>query len=236
MHRAYQFKGWIARVILALGLCMPWSATAQRAQVEVNIELVLALDSSASMSAEEFRLQIDGLSMAFRDPAILRAIEELQPLGAAIAVTQWGGPGESRIMVPFTEIRTTQDAKAFGFLVSRGYRSFRATTTSIATAIDDSVALLDANGFAGHRRVIDVSGDGVDNSGLDLVASRDAALALGVTVNGLAIESEHVGLTDYYRENVIIGADSFVVKAKDFEDYARAIREKLLRELRPLES
>jgi hypothetical protein len=65
---------------------------------------------------------------------------------------------------------------------------------------------------------------------------RNLANAVGATVNGLAIESEQEGLMDYYRDHVITGADSFVVKAKDFEDYARAIREKLLRELRPLGS
>jgi Protein of unknown function (DUF1194) len=139
-------------------------------------------------------------------------------------------------MVPFTHITTQRQAKAFGFKASRGSRSFYAATTSIATAIEDSVALLEANVFQGQRRVIDISGDGVDNSGLDLAAARDSANAVGVTVNGLAIESEQPGLFEYYQQNVIIGADSFAVKALDFEDYARAIREKLLKELRPLGS
>jgi Protein of unknown function (DUF1194) len=206
------------------------------AETPVAIELVLALDSSASMNREEFALQIKGLAAAFKDPAILQAVTDLQPLGVAIAVTQWGGPGEHRVVVPFTHVTTPRQAKAFGFRASRGTRSFYAATTSIATAIEESIALLDSNSFAGQRRVIDVSGDGVDNSGADLEAMRNTANAIGVTVNGLAIESEQPDLTDYYREHVITGADSFVVRATDFEDYARAIREKLLRELRPLGS
>ncbi len=215
---------------------MSRGSLSQQEQTPVAIELVLALDSSASMNAAEFDLQIQGLAAAFKDPAVLQAVTDLQPLGVAIAVTQWGGPGESRIVVPFTHIKTQRQAKAFGFRASRGTRGFYAATTSIASAIEDSVALLEVNGFVGQRRVIDVSGDGVDNSGMDLHAARDAADAAGVTVNGLAIESEQPGLFDYYQKNVITGADSFAVKAADFEDYARAIREKLLRELRPLGS
>ncbi len=188
------------------------------------------------MNRNEFALQIKGIAAAFKDPAVLKAVGDLAPLGVAVAVTQWGGPGESRIVQPFTLITTATEAKAFGFVVSLGSRHFSATTTSIATAIEDSVALLDGNGFDGQRRVIDISGDGKDNSGLDLDAVRRTAKASGVTVNGLAIESEQSGLFEYYQQNVIIGADSFAVQAADFDDYARAIREKLLRELRPLGS
>lgn len=208
----------------------------QQEQTPVAIELVLALDSSASMDAKEFDLQVRGIAAAFKDPAVLETIRNLQPLGVAVAITQWGGPGESRVVVPFTHIQTHRQAKAFGFRASRGTRGFYATTTSIASAIEDSVALMEVNGFVGQRRVIDVSGDGVDNSGLDLKTARDIADSAAVTVNGLAIESEQSGLFEYYQQNVITGADSFTVKAVDFEDYARAIREKLLRELRPLGS
>lgn len=188
------------------------------------------------MNAAEFELQISGLASAFRDPAVLEAIRNLEPLGVAIGVTQWGGPGESRIVVPFAHIRSTREAKAFGYRVGLGSRTFYAASTSITGAIEDGIALLDSNGFAGQRRIIDISGDGQDNGGGDLAAARQLAQAARITVNGLAIESEEAGLTAYYRENVISGADSFVVTAKDFADYARAIREKLIRELRPLGS
>jgi Protein of unknown function (DUF1194) len=235
MRGFYPFVRQISRGIVALS-CLTLLAGPAQADTPVAIELVLALDSSASMNREEFALQIKGLAAAFKDPAVLKAVSDLQPLGVAIAVTQWGGPGENRVVVPFTHITTTRQAKAFGFRASRGSRSFYAATTSIATAIEESIALLESNDFTGQRRVIDISGDGIDNSGADLEAMRNTANAMGVTVNGLAIESEQEGLTDYYRDSVIIGADSFVVKAKDFEDYARAIREKLLKELRPLGS
>jgi hypothetical protein len=205
-------------------------------QTDVAVELLLALDSSASMNAQEFALQIKGIATAFRDPAIHAAIKDLEPYGVAIGVSQWGGAGESRIVVPFTHIRSARDAKAMGYRISLGTRSFYAASTSIAHAIEDGLGLMEVNGFAGQRRVIDVSGDGVDNGGGNLEQAREQALAAGVTINGLAIESESEGLTQYYQDNVITGADSFVIKADDFEDFARAIREKLLRELRPLGS
>jgi hypothetical protein len=223
-------------LIFAAGLVALSSASLSQPKTPVAIELVLALDASASMSRAEFALQVQGVATAFKDPAVLQAVQDLAPLGVAVSVMQWGGPGESRTMVPFTLVTTANEAKAFGFLVSLNTQNFRAATTSIATAIEDSLGLLDSNGFDGQRRVIDISGDGEDNSGLDLDAMRIIAKASGVTVNGLAIESEQSGLFEYYKQNVIIGADSFVVRASDFNDYARAIREKLLRELRPLGS
>jgi hypothetical protein len=222
------------RGMLALLVCSS-AATAQE-QKQVAIELLLALDSSASMNAAEFELQLGGLAAAFRDPAVHAAIKDLEPLGVAIGVTQWGGPGESRIVVPFAHIRSAREAKAFGYRISLGSRTFYAASTAITEAINDGMALLEANGFAGQRRVIDISGDGRDNGGGNLDEARELALATGITLNGLAIESEDEGLTQYYQDNVITGAESFVVTAKDFEDYARAIREKLIRELRPLGS
>jgi Protein of unknown function (DUF1194) len=205
-------------------------------QTDVAVELLLALDSSASMNAQEFALQIKGIAAAFRDPAVHAAIKDLEPYGVAIGVSQWGGPGESRIVVPFTHIKSARDAKAFGYRISLGTRSFYAASTSIAHAIEDGLGLMEVNGFTGQRRVIDISGDGVDNGGGDLAAARDLALAQAITINGLAIESESEGLTAYYQENVATGADSFVIKADGFADFARAMREKLLRELRPLGS
>lgn len=202
----------------------------------VAIELVLALDSSASVDREEFQLQLDGLALAFRDPEVQQAIEHLKPFGAAVAVLQWGAAGETRIVLPFTHLESARDAKAFGFRIGLIRRWMRASATSIATAIDDSTALLETNDFDGQRRVIDVSGDGPDNAGGDLEAARQRADALRIVINGLPIMADQEGLDDYYRDHVIIGPDAFIEPARDFEDYIRAIREKLLRELRPLAS
>ena len=227
-------RGMGSRVFCAL-LALGAPAQAQT-KTPVVIELVLALDSSASVDVKEFQLQNEGIARAFRDPDVLEAVDNLRPFGAAIAVVQWGGPGETQVVMPFTHIESARDAKAFGFRVGLIRRWMRASSTSIATGIDDSLTLINTNEFEGQRKVIDVSGDGPNNSGVDLEAARLAARASGITVNGLAIESEDNDLRDYYVNNVIVGADSFVEPARGFKDFARAIKEKLLQELRPLGS
>ena len=227
-------RGMGSRSLFALSvLAVP--ALAQT-KTPVAIELVLALDSSASVDGREFQLQNEGIALAFKDPDVLKAVDNLRPFGAAIAVVQWGGPGETQVVLPFIHVESARDAKAFGFRVGLMRRWMRASVTSIATGIADSVALIESNGFDGQRKVIDVSGDGPDNSGISLDLARQNALTAGITVNGLSIEAESLDLHDYYRNQIIIGADSFVEPADGFEDFARAIKEKLLRELRPLGS
>jgi hypothetical protein len=227
------------RLFLALTTCacfLPLLAgpAATRSRTPVNIELLLALDASASIDREEFALQMRGISEAFSSPEVLEAVENLKPLGVAVGISQWGGPGESRLLIEFTHIETAQDSKAFGFMVGRSFRFIGATTTSISTAITDGVALLDRNAFEGQRIVIDVSGDGKQNSGEPLEDARALAQLHGITINGLAIEADEAELTEYYRQNVIVGSEAFVETASDFEDFARAIRAKLVRELMPL--
>jgi hypothetical protein len=228
------WRGMTARSVMVLGLVLPGPAFADATPVAV--ELVLALDASASMDRAEFDLQVKGLAAAFRDPGVLEALKNLGPMGAAVAVTQWGSATEAKLIIPFTRLSSARDAKAFGFRISRVRRAFMASDTSIATAISHGTQLLDENGYHGDRRVIDVSGDGVDNGGTDLNAARNLAANSGIVVNGLPIDADGVDLTAYYRDKVIIGVDAFVEPAVDFADYARAIREKLIRELRPLGS
>ena len=197
---------------------------------------VRAVDSSARTAQVEFALHVEGLSIAFRDQEVQQANERLKRVGAAVAVMQWGGPGESRIVLPFTHLEGARDAKAFGFRIGLIRRWSRASSTSIASAIGDGAALIGDNGFDGQRKVIDISGDGPDNSGLDIEAARQRAGDAGIVVNGLPIMADQQGLDVYYRDRVIVGSDAFIEPARDFEDYVRAIREKLLRELRPLAS
>ncbi|MBI3674510.1 MAG: DUF1194 domain-containing protein [Rhizobiales bacterium] len=205
-------------------------------KVPVAVQLVLALDASASVDAREFRLQIDGLAAAFADPEVLREVENLKPLGAAIAVVQWGGPGETRVVLPFTPIQNAREAKAFGFRASLIRRWLYGSSTSIADGIAGSQALIETADFQAGRQIIDVSGDGADNGGGNLAAARARARAAGITINGLPIMADDAGLADYYLNHVIAGDSAFAEPARNFADFARAIKEKLLRELRPLES
>jgi hypothetical protein len=222
--------------LLAAASILLSSAIAPQAQEQVAIELVLALDASASMSSEEFNLQIGGIAAAFRDPLVQRAIERTAPRGVALGILQWGGPGESVLVLPFRKLSTAGDAIALAADVDRITRQLSASTTSISTAMTHGLRVMAGNDFVSQRLVIDVSGDGRDADHVALEAARDQVREQRATVNGLAIESEDQGLTRYYEQNVMTGANSFVVRAADFKDYVRAIREKLLEELRPLGS
>ncbi len=239
---------WVIRRSVAL-LCKAWRGKAARfamlpflavpvhaEMAVVGVELVLALDTSASVDRAEYELQLRGIAAAFKDPDVMQAVEDLKPLGVVIAVMQWGGPGESKLIIPFTHVENGQQSQAFGFMVGRSYRLIGATSTSIVTAIEDGVALIENNAFDGQRKVVDVSGDGKDNSGLSLNAAKQIAQNAGVIINGLAIEEDEADMTEYYRDNVIVGVDSFVERATGFDDFARAITAKLVRELRPLGS
>ncbi len=103
----------------------------------VAIELVLALDCSASVDNREFQLQIAGLAEAFRDPDVLEAVENLKPFGVTVAVVQWGAPGETRVVVPFIWLENSMHAKAFGFRAGLIQRWICASATSIAAGIDE---------------------------------------------------------------------------------------------------
>jgi hypothetical protein len=226
-------------VCTALGfwlIASPASSEGNEQRMPVAVELVLALDSSASVDKSEFDLELQGLAWALRQPEVMEVVDSLKPLGAAVAVVQWGGPGDTHVVVPFLHLESGRDAKAMGHLVSLIQRWNWASSTSIATAIQDSLVLLERNAFDGLRLVIDISGDGADNGTADLQAARDLARRRQVTLNGLPIEADDSTLTNYYRDNVIAGPGAFVETARDFEDFARAVKEKLVRELRPLGS
>jgi hypothetical protein len=115
--------------------------------------------------------------------------------------------------------------------------------TSISAAIDLSVILLARSPFQSQRRVIDVSGDGTNNSGRPVTVARDAAVGQGITINGLVILSpvplltnpKHThpdgGLTAYYENNVIGGPGAFVVEAESFEAFGQLLISKLIKEI-----
>ena len=90
---------------------------------------------------------------------------------------------------------------------------------------------MDGNGFAGRRRVVDVSGDGRNNHGPAVWRARDLAAAQGITVNGLTILNEDPTLDRYYRARVIGGTGAFVITANDYGAYRLAILRKLIMEI-----
>jgi len=206
-----------------------WAAPAA-AQEAVDLELVLAIDASGSVDISEFELQKEGLARAFRDPEVIAALEAYAPAGIAVALMQWSGRHQQKLVVDWTRLNDQASAHAFADAIEATGRWILGET-AVADALAAGVELLERNRFAGARRTIDISGDGPTNSGGDPDPVRDAAVAAGITINGLAILNEISTLDVYYNEHVIGGPDAFLLIAKDYQDFARAIRQKLQREI-----
>jgi len=198
----------------------------------VDIEMVLAVDISSSVDPDEYALQMDGLAAAFRHPEVIAAIESLTGGGIALNLVQWSGTWAQLAVVGWTRVFDEASAAAFAQRLQDAERAFPGGATSISGAIHFGLTELQSNKFDGAQMVIDIMGDGRGNDGPLPTSVRDRAMAMGVTINGVAIVNEQPFVDAYYEENVIGGLDSFVLQAEDYEDFARAILEKLLREIR----
>ncbi len=218
--------------LLAVALTFASVTTAaQQPGRRVDLELVLAVDASSSVSAAEFELQIQGLARAFRDPRVLQAIRASGDLGLAVSLVQWSDNRKQFLAVDWTLVTGPDGAQAFAEEVADTPRFLIGGGTAIGGALKFALRLFDGNGFQGRRRVIDVSGDGRANQGADPAKLRDKAVALGITINGLAILNEDLAVADYYRAHVIGGTGAFIMTANDYESYALAILIKLVREI-----
>jgi hypothetical protein len=160
-------------------------------------------------------------------------------LGAiAVAYTEWAGIEFQRLVIPWTRIGSQRDADAWAETLAQAPRS-SLSWTSISGAIEHARRVLAECPFEATRRVIDVSGDGVNNSGPPAEQARDRAVAEGITINGLPILNDRptfgrpspVPLDQYFRESVIGGIGAFVIPAEDFEAFGQAVRRKLIREI-----
>jgi len=210
---------------------------------EVDLELVLAMDGSGSISESEYILQLEGTARAFEDPSIQQAIVS-GPIGKiAVSVMIWSDAAFPKFKSGWFVLGSPADANAFASKV----RVFHKHTgrkfgiggggTGIGEGIRVALDMLATNSYRGLRRVIDVSGDGVETDpwfkkAITLPLARPLAERAGVQVNGLPIlNKDFPRLDDYYREQVIAGTGSFIVVADGFKDFGRAIREKLAREI-----
>lgn len=215
---------------LALTLCRPLAATEPQAE-PVDLELVLAIDCSSSVSSGEFALQLEGIAAAFRHPDVLAAIELAGPSGIAVTLLQWSSKANQVVAVNWSHLHDAETAALFAARVLAARRAVGGGSTAIGSAILQSAMLLERNGYQGKRRVIDVSGDGVRNQGPTSGESRDLAAAIGITVNGLAITHKDRDLVEHYRREVIGGPSAFLVTASNYRDFARAMLKKLVIEI-----
>lgn len=205
-----------------------------RAQMPVDLALVLAVDSSASVDESEYAVQRGGLAMAFRDPEVIEAINSGPFKRIAVAVVEWAGHAEQAIDIPWTVVEGAQSALALADRIDAIERQILTGATSIAGALTFANTMLLTAPFEASRLVIDLSGDGRNNQGPPVEMIRRAVVGDGVTINGLAIVNEHPTLNYYFEDRVIGGTAAFVEVANDYGDYPRAIRRKLIREIRTL--
>lgn len=219
--------GWGLALAVAL---WPASAPAADPPRTVSLELVLAIDVSASVDEREYRLQIRGLAEAFRRPEIVAAVQQ-HPQGVAVALVQWAGRAEAVTDPPWRLLDGEAEVLAFADEIEAAPRRAVGQLTAIGHAIDFSLRLIRDSGFRGRTRKIDVSGDGQNNYGEPAALARRRAVAGGVTVNGLAILTDEPNLLAYYARQVAAGPGAFVLEAASYEDFSEAITRKLFREL-----
>ncbi len=209
------------------------------AQVDVDLKLVLAVDISMSMDPDEQKLQRDGYVQAFRDPNIINAIRAGRAGRIAVSYFEWAGPDVQQILMPWHLIDGQQSAHAFAERLSAQPYT-RRMRTSISSALIFARNLLAETDYLANRNVIDVSGDGVNNSGPLMRLTREQVLAAGIVINGLPILVRPTtqwsfwdapDLDLYYGRCVVGGAGSFMLPITRPDEFATATRQKLLLEI-----
>lgn len=228
-----------AFLLMLLGLLpLPLAAQEAARPVEVDVELVLAVDVSRSIAPSELILQRRGYAEALVSAPVMEAVAAGLLGQIAVTYIEWAGDGAQRVVVDWTLIRTVEEAEDFAAtLVSTPV--YALSRTSISGAIRTALRQMEGNGYDGLRRVIDISGDGPNNAGLPVLAARSEALASGVTINGLplmtqdgAYQSWHIPDLDLYYLNCVIGGPgAFVIPVRDWTEFAAAIRRKLVLEI-----
>ncbi|MHA1108828.1 MAG: DUF1194 domain-containing protein [Alphaproteobacteria bacterium] len=204
----------------------------------VDLELVLAVDVSGSIDEQEAQLQRQGYVDAIADPEVIRAIQSGILRRIAVTYFEWAGDGWQMPVLDWTVIGGPEAARNFAQKLKQAPIG-SGPWTSISDAIDFSAALFLGNGLEGTRRIIDISGDGPNNTGGLVVPARDEAVAKRITINGLPIVNDRFNFSRlpmpnldlYYRHCVIGGPGAFMVVANGFRDFARAIRRKLILEI-----
>jgi hypothetical protein len=225
------------RSLLAASAALPLTARAQP-QEPVDVLLVLAVDVSRSIDEDEARLQREGYRNAVSDPRVVEVIRRGMIGAIGLAYVEWAGFEYQRLVLPWTRIANQREADAWASALAEAPRA-SLSWTSISAGIDFSRRTLAEAPFEGTRRVIDVSADGVNNSGRPAELARDEAVAQGIIINGLPIINDRptfgrmpqIPLDQYFQQSVIGGAGAFMIVAEDFEAFGTAVRRKLIREI-----
>jgi Protein of unknown function (DUF1194) len=233
----HTFKMKIVQImaLAALGLWVMLRPVS--AAEKVDLALVLAVDCSGSVSRAEYTLQVNGIAQAFLDPAVIAAASSGPNHRIAVNLMTWGDPEDQKFVSGWHIIATPKDGEAFS-KIAAGFDRRMNGGTGIGVAIAYGLALLNDGTITAQRQTIDVSGDGEESYELralrfTLADAQRLREKAGVTVNGLAIQNEDTNLGEYYRRSVAAGPESFVIAINSYQDYAEAIRRKLLLEINP---
>src|SRR5436305_7726245 len=214
---------------LVLSLLLAGHAVAAGMQ-PVDLALVMAVDVSESVDAGEYLLQHDGIARAFEDPQLAAAITAGRRGAIEVAVLEWSDRDKQVVTVDWTRVDDAASAAAFARKVRQSQRSSNGLT-AIGDALLAAGALFKSAPAPADRKLVDLSGDGMANIGPPVREVRDALVADGITINGLAILASEPWLESYYDEYVIGGTGAFLLRAEDFSSFATAMHNKLLSEI-----
>ena len=197
---------------------------------KVDVALVLAVDVSESVDAGEYQLQHEGIARAFENPDVIAAISNGTTGAIDVLMLEWSDRDKQATVVDWTKVSDAATGAAFAAKVRAGARSSNGLT-AVGDALLASGAAFKTLADTPQRRVIDVSGDGMANIGPRPDDIRDALVAQGITINGLAILASEPWLDTYYNNEVIGGDGAFLLQVKDFNSFSTAIKQKLLAEI-----
>ena len=226
------------RAAMMGSLAMLAGTKASRAQSPMDLQLVLAIDVSRSIDEVEAELQRRGYIEALTDDRVIDAILSGENKRIALCYTEWAGTHYQTVVIDWMVIDGASSAHRFADKLAESPHASQ-SWTAIGAALAHAGQRFEESGFASRRRVIDISGDGRTNDGPPAEQVRDKLVAQGIVINGLPVMMgrENFGrpsdltLDKYYEDNVIGGPGSFMIVARNFDDFGRAVRSKLIREI-----
>jgi len=214
------------------------AATPSRADTAVDLQLVLAVDVSRSIDEEEAELQRRGYVEALSNERVIDAILSGEHRRIAVCYTEWAGTHYQVVVLDWTLIDSASAARRFADRLAEAPRTSQ-SWTAVGAALAHAGQRFDNSGYTAKRRVVDISGDGRTNDGPPAEIVRDGLVSRGIVINGLPVMMNRTNfgrppdltLDKYYEENVIGGPGSFVIVADNFDQFGRAVRTKLVREI-----
>ena len=223
-------RGGLRAFGLAALLALPAAAQPR----DCAAALVLALDVSASVDEAEYAIQIGGLAEALVDPEVMTAILPAPGTGIMATAFVWSGFQHQETIAPWTWLGNEGDIAAFAAGLRAVPRVHDYWPTALGRATVFAAGLHRDNPVPCRRRIIDVSGDGVNNDGPPPSFYRAQGFFAGITINGLVIRGATPDPLEHYRQQVMHGPGAFLEIADTYDAYPPAILRKLLRELQPM--